>query len=720
MSITKLYAGVEGDPQNSSGPQIRDTINQLIDVHVNSLKTLPTAANAQTDTVYNVIGFYANTQLGGGRFIWSPSADKSTHNGVTVYSPESIMVWDGTQANIAALLGWTGTGSGVFIRLLESDNVQPELAGATGGTNDTLSLQVAVNYCVLNKIKLIIKKDLRVENIVISGSVDIESSGQTIRLVSGSTSRRVFYVSGGTLFLSGVTVNATDGSLGNVCILVEGGAINALKCNFTGAKLISGYGEGVMIFTSSLQSYFTQCNFYSNGSDGLTVYDASGVVVSRCKAYSNGYSGMIFNNQTTPVGTKKISNVVVSDTDCYNNGRSGFGFGNPYNDHNTSGDNFGHTNKTCENVKVSNCSAYNNGIYGFALSCYGGRFDNISAYGNTFGGLLVNGRYINVTNPVVTLNGSYGIDVGFGKDVNITGGEVSFNSVSLNAGGLLLEACASVNVSGTKVFGNGPTTTGWNVIIAGVGGTGDGRYFPIVADQITVSCEVDCSDSRNGMRVDDAATSVIDNNIYKGTDPLKYTRYATHTGELNNSGAIAKRPYYSINPVSNILTVPDVAHTILTNSTDVINGVRPYSWDFFRGKIPYIRVSAQGSGYNPATTTVTITGDGTGATATPFINAGKVIGIRMSTFGSGYTTATATITGGGGSGATLVAQVGLPLLSSAKATICHNQAGSFVVAGTPVINTPTSPTNITAPNRGVITLIERYGQWIVESSNYGM
>lgn len=147
MGITKLYAGVEGDPLNSSGPQIRDTVNQLIEAHVNNLKTLPTAVNAQTDTVYNVIGFYANTKLGGGRFIWNPTANKSTHNGGTIIAPEAISAWNGTQADIATLLNWTGSGSGCWVRSDLQGFVTPEMFGAVGDgvSNDNSSMLRVLN-----------------------------------------------------------------------------------------------------------------------------------------------------------------------------------------------------------------------------------------------------------------------------------------------------------------------------------------------------------------------------------------------------------------------------------------------------------------------------------------------------------------------------------------------------------------------------------------------
>jgi hypothetical protein len=142
MSITKLYAGVVGDPLNTTGPALAASVNQLIDTHVSHLKALPTAANAQTDTVYSVAGFYVGSVVGGGQFIYDPTKSKSLHNGGTVISPEAILAWDGTQASLATLLNWTGSGSGCWIRLLDGF-VTPEMFGAvgSGSVDDWLAMQ---------------------------------------------------------------------------------------------------------------------------------------------------------------------------------------------------------------------------------------------------------------------------------------------------------------------------------------------------------------------------------------------------------------------------------------------------------------------------------------------------------------------------------------------------------------------------------------------------
>lgn len=68
------------------------------------------------------------------------------------------------------------------------------------------------------------------------------------------------------------------------------------------------------------------------------------------------------------------------------------------------------------------------------------------------------------------------------------------------------------------------------------------------------------------------------------------------------------------------------------------------------GAIHHIKLISAGSGYTSAPT-VTIEGDGTGATAVATVSNGIVTGIRMTNVGSGYSRASVTLTGGGSSSA---------------------------------------------------------------------
>jgi hypothetical protein len=102
-------------PFSASGQGLIASVNQLIDTSVASLKSL--TATPQTDTVYNVIGFYAGSSVGGGQIVYRPDVSKSLHNGGTIIAPEAIATWDGTNENLSALLSWTGSGTGCFVRL---------------------------------------------------------------------------------------------------------------------------------------------------------------------------------------------------------------------------------------------------------------------------------------------------------------------------------------------------------------------------------------------------------------------------------------------------------------------------------------------------------------------------------------------------------------------------------------------------------------------------
>jgi len=72
--------------------------------------------------------------------------------------------------------------------------------------------------------------------------------------------------------------------------------------------------------------------------------------------------------------------------------------------------------------------------------------------------------------------------------------------------------------------------------------------------------------------------------------------------------------------------------------------------------IESITLTSGGSGYL-STPTVTIIGDGSGATATAKILSGKVVGITVTNAGQNYTSAVVSITGGDGSGAYGVANL---------------------------------------------------------------
>lgn len=111
--------------------QIEDASN------VNCIKDLSTV-DRNADVTYNVVGFYANTILGGGQIIWDATKNKAEHNGGTIIAPEALDAWDGTSNNITQLLTWTGIGNGCFIRLDQTFYIEYFGCSPTITNNDVI------------------------------------------------------------------------------------------------------------------------------------------------------------------------------------------------------------------------------------------------------------------------------------------------------------------------------------------------------------------------------------------------------------------------------------------------------------------------------------------------------------------------------------------------------------------------------------------------------
>lgn len=113
-----------------------------INKHLDGLKDL-TTSHLKGQTIRALAPGFPDAS--GGAFYWSPSVNKALHNGGTIFAPEAIIAWDGTKADIATLLNWTGVGSGCFVRLTLTDIIKPSMFGATfDGTDDAPS----INKCL--------------------------------------------------------------------------------------------------------------------------------------------------------------------------------------------------------------------------------------------------------------------------------------------------------------------------------------------------------------------------------------------------------------------------------------------------------------------------------------------------------------------------------------------------------------------------------------------
>lgn len=185
----------------------------------------------------------------------------------------------------------------------------------------------------------------------------------------------------------------------------------------------------------------------------------------------------------------------------------------------------------------------------------------------------------------------------------------------------------------------------------------------------------DYNGSTAGVNIDSGASTtpatLFDANFYVITD-----EYNVYKCISNNNGAAS-----TVKPTgtgTSIITTADSyrwkymftvspANVLKFVSTDFLPvkkiGTNPGSTDAYYnqylveqaavdGKIDFIKITNVGSGYS-STPSVTITGDGTGASATAIRDAGSntITGISITSGGSGYTYANVTITGTGSNAA---------------------------------------------------------------------
>ena len=199
-----LYAQQKGDSNDSSPADIANTVNLIINrlgvevltstVSVDSIEYLPEFP--QYDTVYNVIGYYLDSTVGGGSFAFDTNTPKSAHNGGTVIAPEALLSWDGTHSGLPAFFSWTGSGSGCSVRLDTDVSVINFGAVMDGVTINNTSAQkfsgvfgrlsIGEGKCALQNYTIDVPLFMDV------GAALVSPSGATVTITSAIASEKQF------------------------------------------------------------------------------------------------------------------------------------------------------------------------------------------------------------------------------------------------------------------------------------------------------------------------------------------------------------------------------------------------------------------------------------------------------------------------------------------------------------------------------------------------
>ncbi|WP_447801182.1 hypothetical protein [Pseudomonas kilonensis] len=139
-------AALRQEVQNNTDPTKGSAIVGRSTVVVSSVKDL-LSQSPLTKNIFLVTGYYSGAKVGGGRFLWAPTTQRSLHNGGDIISP--TVPFSGLQSDIASFLAGVGEtapgGTGCFVRLVEK--LDPWMYGAVGDdvANDLASIAKAVS-----------------------------------------------------------------------------------------------------------------------------------------------------------------------------------------------------------------------------------------------------------------------------------------------------------------------------------------------------------------------------------------------------------------------------------------------------------------------------------------------------------------------------------------------------------------------------------------------
>lgn len=246
---------------------------------------------------------------------------------------------------------------------------------------------------------------------------------------------------------------------------------------------------------------------------------------------------------------------------------------------------------------------------------------------------------------------------------------------------------------------------------------GSGGSFGVVSAGLTIDdnlIDYSAIAGASGVALADALSGAsLTNNKFigpAGSAGLSGSYAGLHTsGNLLNgapfSGTVSSAGALVMTALAETCTISAAASATLSNLTtpDAVA---------LAGAISAITVSAPGSGYALNTTVVTISGNGTGATASAVVYGGAVIGVKMTNVGSGYTTATAAITGAG-TGAVVVPIIGQPSPAFAPGRRIHavNLTTQALTVSPGAITTPRGGASMVPP--GVVASFNLDGSSIL-------
>lgn len=592
-----------------------------------------------------------------------------------------------------------------------------EWGALCNGTNDTSAIQAALNYgksliipagktCDVSTVNL-------TANVVLKG----QGPGATIQRLASASAGNVIYsnsTSGWTLQDFTVDGNATNETAAGTGILVQGSGnftIKGVSSNNNKLNGTGGYGFQIQDTTDGTNNTFSLMNNVTGiGNQAQSIYlvYTTGTVANLTidgfydLGPTGGAPGM---TSTFTVGTtNKISNLKLSNftVNCNAGGLSldimGIAFPGYIQSNGSLGPVYAYNIEAVWNAHIAHGQIINCPSYGMLAQIASSTIEDVHTYNSgtwTFtGGFVLNAYQVKFVHNTVDWVGQYGVDAGgctlcvIADNVitPISAASPPTTSVGLNAGGGL------DTIAANNIITPAASSTSLGVEAETYEGDGNNIGFPwagsgLVLDHNRITCVgvggcIGIADS------DGMAIQLSGNTIFSTTNNLAYV-LATNSvqwGAKNWNPSSVQGDADAVTAASTML-IPDDPRTLIMSGTTTVNNIQTYDQNRVGTGVPYLTLTAGGSGYT-SVPTVAITGGtcSTTPTAQALVSGnGVVAGLRMLGYGACSAAPTGvSFSGGGGSGATATVQWELTNL----------------LAGRQIVIIPTSGTTTLTQNAG--------------------
>lgn len=464
-----------------------------------------------------------------------------------------------------------------------------------------------------------------------------------------------------------------------------------------------GYGLAYLPSDPEITSHqIESCEFCFNVMSGLYVLSNDAVSIINCRAHDNQICGIEVDSKDPKFILKSRCIQIVGNT-CWDNDQVGIKVGNfvannifvqPFD--------YGNNNPDILGAVIAANNCYSNGIYGIYIS---GK--NILVSGNlcannstkaTFGaGILAATAYCKISGNMITGKTNFGIDSGGAEYNTIDSNYITGANIGLNVGGSLycsvksnfLQDCMSlsINVENVESDGNndnfGLACTGLSISGNWISYSAGGAGITILDAAQNICVEYNTIFIEPGGSIANALCAYTDSILIRGNS-VNFT------------------PSYAVNPTMSkgvyTLIVPDILDSVfVSQSSGPVASIMTMQAVQAQGAITFIKVTNGGYGYTTAT--VNIQGNGSNAAAQAWISNGQIIGIQMlaNENGSGYDASTSVTISGDGVGATATVQVGLPPWQGKQITVNCGEPVIFAAAGALPAQTNWTGAPITVP-----------------------